>query len=282
MFKYFINISPPKTATTYLYNCLVKTDRFDFPTIKESKFLLENLDFEDLPSGLSIKSNNFRGFSWYKSIFKNNNKIKLDFTTLYNLNQNKINLEGAYSKDIVFLYIVRDPFQRLISHYYQYSKMGIKLPPIEKIFNKKNKLSDFFESFISSERLLKLYQSEKIILIDFNDVKNKNTLLKDYLNKSFEINDFDFFEIDKYQRGDSKYGFISKFLFNNVTARIASTIPNFIYPYLIQLRKKIIKLNTTKPKDSKDDFFFTKENCCFYQKLINEQNYQNTLKYLYK
>jgi len=278
---FIINLSPPKTGTTYIFNCLKQTKEFDVPALKEPKYYLEEnlIPNLNLPHGLKIESNKKKGENWYKSIYSNNDKTRLDFTTLYNLNKKKISFSEKNNE--VFILILRNPMDRLISHYFQYSKMGITLPPIEQAFIEPSDIAEFFRMFISSKRIVELYQEQKLLIFDFKDLKAKNDNLKNYLKENLNSDKFDFFEIDKYTRGKAKSKFIGKLLFNPVTSKISKWLPKTLYSKAILIRKKIIKLNTNKIVESKN-FILNHDNCYFYSELIKELDYQNNYEYEYK
>jgi len=280
MHRYLINISPPKTGTTYLFNCFAETKEFNIPKLKEPKFLLEKVIYEtnNLPEGLRIKSNYNRGINWYLSLFQGDvTSIKLDFTTLYNLNSKKI--KNLPNSENLYLFILRDPFERLISHYYQYDKMGISQPRIEDIFKQKSSISEFYRSFINSERVLDLYKEDEILILNFDDIKNKNTKLVKYLNEKLRSKNFSFFDTNKYERGSAKYKFISKLIFNKWTSKMAKVLPNFLYVTAIKTRKFIIKKNTTH---NKKIFKLSEDNCYFYNDLVREKIFQEKFIYRYK
>lgn len=106
----FFIIGAPKSGTTTIYDLLGQHPEIYLSPVKEPAFFCEGENWA-------------RGFEWYESLFVGvkSESIIGEGSTYYTqrpLFENVASKIAAYSPGAKFLYIIRDPIERAISHYW--------------------------------------------------------------------------------------------------------------------------------------------------------------------
>ena len=106
----FFVIGAQKSGTTTVCSLLGKHPDIFMTTPKEPAFFCEELNWA-------------KGFGWYEGLFQNAERcaIRAEGSTFYTQrpeHDKVVERISDYSPDARFLYVVRDPFERLVSHYW--------------------------------------------------------------------------------------------------------------------------------------------------------------------
>lgn len=127
MLPTFIVIGAMKCGTTSLYYQLDAHPEVTMSIQKETNFFIRKRDFE--------KGHYEKGQSWYESRFPEEGKARGECSPNYT----KIHLFPGVAQrmhellpDVQLIYMVRDPIQRLISHYVQNRVQGLEDHPFSK------------------------------------------------------------------------------------------------------------------------------------------------------
>ncbi|MEH6446052.1 MAG: sulfotransferase domain-containing protein, partial [Oceanospirillaceae bacterium] len=143
--KILINISPPKCGTTSLYHALAKSNHTNSPMIKEPRFFAreESDIYKKIPASLRVRGEYLNGIDWFFLLFADANPdgLYLDFTTYYSITKETPELLKLNFSDVKCIMLLREPVARFVSQYWQYKKMGVNLPSIEKIIHGDDDLS---------------------------------------------------------------------------------------------------------------------------------------------
>lgn len=124
----FIILGAMKCATTTIYEQLKQQSGIFLPELKEPNFYSDDEVFE-------------QGYDWYESLFKNAaaedivGEASTHYTKLPTYPNTISRLKGHNKKANRFIYVMRHPIKRLVSHYiHDWSENKIKVPINEAIF----------------------------------------------------------------------------------------------------------------------------------------------------
>ena len=122
----FFLIGAPKAGTTSLYAHLERHPDIFLTTPKEPAYFCENMNWT-------------KGIEWYESLFQNvdNEKIIGEGSTYYSSRpafDNVAEKIASYSADARFLYVIRDPVERAISHYWYRVQRHMESRPMREAF----------------------------------------------------------------------------------------------------------------------------------------------------
>ncbi len=253
-----VNISPPKCGTTSLYFSLINNSHVSNSMIKEPRFFAtdESDIFEDIPPSLRVKGNYGNGFGWHLGLFSTTSPddYLIDFTTYYSVTRETPSLLKKHYPRAKFFFVMRDPVERYISHYYQYRKMGIILPDIGTLIRQESDLSNFFYSFCNYKdtylRYAEEFGEESICILLFSDLLNNKEKVEELIAAflGFDCFSYDPTDKEKNRSGVPRYGELQSFLFGENLKSITKYIPSHFKPTLLWLRKKIVLLNTRDEK----------------------------------
>lgn len=250
--KLLLGFSPPKCGTTSLYKALVLSQSISEGRLKEPRFFAysDHPGFGELPSGLETTGSYENGREWFDSLFSDNCEYSIDFTTYYAIYEEPPLLALHEFDEVKGVCVLRDPIQRFISHYFQYAKVGINVPSLDDTINKNNDFSKFMFRFSNYKKLLNHYReslgAENTILLDFNDLKNRENYVENQLNDFLGIKDFSYRPTEKTMNvaGKPRFGGLPALLFNPKLRATASKLNPAVKTRLLTARKKLIKLNT--------------------------------------
>ncbi len=243
---HFIGIGAHKSGTSWLYERLKEIDEFHLPPIKElhyfdRKYKLKNIHyFNRLESIHSLffslyhcakNYSNLNWFfkwfyktysdSWYRSLFSSN-KIQGEITPAYStLNEHEIERLKNIANPEKILLIIRNPVQRVWSHYQYFCQRG-KIRHENNIEDiKKFILSDAQTSRSDYLKIIEKYRSffdDKNIYIMFYDsiLEQPKALITDLLK---------IFDIDKHHHFNCNYYKINN---SSKSIKISKNISKFI------------------------------------------------------
>lgn len=162
----FLIIGAMKAGTTTLFNDLSRHPDIYFPIDKE-------------PSNLA-KSEALTSFECdeYLSLFKDapENSICGEASTRYSMRDKHActaeNALAAFGSDLKVIYLIRNPVNRLISHYQHERQAGRIQIPIDQAISRYDRLVDYSRYGYQLEPWLKTFKIENIVIIDFEKYTN--------------------------------------------------------------------------------------------------------------
>lgn len=178
-----IIIGAMKSATTSLFFLLKENTNIDVSNVKDTKFFLEE---ENL-------GNWNKGNNWYLSQFTDNGKINLEASTQYSkFPDYKFVPQRIAStlKDVKFIYLIRNPIDRAISHYFHNRIKDNEKTDINSAFSDINsKYYNYSNYLMQINCYLQYFDKSNILfenVIDFPNKENSvNNILKFILNDNF-------------------------------------------------------------------------------------------------
>src|SRR6056297_613814 len=242
----FVFVGPYRTGTTWLYEYFKRHPEVSVPVkVKETFF---------------FDKKHHKGYKWYFSYFneKKDHKITGEIAPSYFRSTEAARRLLENNPDIKIFFTLREPVERLISHYHHNKLKGFidKNDSIIDVY-KKNKAFRYasqYSTFIKKWKAI--IPEENLFIFKFeNFIKNKQK----YVDNICNILEIKKQEIPEYL--DKKIGFsISpkyKLLYK-VGYNIINLLRKLKLFFLVNILKKIVsKINTTKNK--KEYYFYSKK-----------------------
>lgn len=179
----FICIGPERSGTTWLYQCLKEHPEICVSEPKEVNFFNSSQSF--WRKDLIDKTNYTKGLEWYKQHFNHcsSEKIVGEITPAY-LHSPEVP-ERIYNHfpDVKLIAILRNPIERLYSHY-MYTKMKgfYELPSLEEVIEKEKGFVEESAYLKHIQNYLKYFPREKILITIYEDIeKNPKVFIREVL-----------------------------------------------------------------------------------------------------
>ncbi|MDB4235162.1 sulfotransferase domain-containing protein [bacterium] len=253
MANLIVNISPPKCGTTGLYFALVASREVIGSTLKEPRFFAGEGDGDapNLPNAMTTVGNYSNGLGWHDGLFKGERgeRYRIDFTTYYAIIPETPQLIAQHYPNTKFIFVLRDPVKRFISQYYQYTKMGIRMPSIEEVVLGGNPISDLIYRFSdyrsTHERFAEAFSEEAIQFLDFRDLTQDYEKVAQACNAFLGTDDIEYDPSDreKNSAGRPRLGLLQRALFSDTARRAFQGVSPALKTKLLRIRKKVILAN---------------------------------------
>jgi hypothetical protein len=185
MLPNFIIIGAMKSGTTSLHRYMKMHPQIGMAEIKETNFFLE-----DTYSSKSVE--------WYKSQFEGDYKIYGEASPNYTKAHYFAGVpERMYNlvPEVKLIYLLRDPVERVISHYTHNLGAGRESKSMVEAFRDEQKLNYYVNSsryYWQIQKYLEYYQKKQILIISSNELRNDraNTLKKvfEFLEVDLKLN----------------------------------------------------------------------------------------------
>jgi len=177
----FICIGPERSGTTWLYQCLKEHPEFCLSEPKEVNFFNSSQSF--WRKDLMGQTNYDKGLEWYEKHFNHcsNKKNVGEITPIY-LHSPEV-AERIYKTfpDVKIIAILRNPIERLYSHY-MYTKLKgfYELSSFEKVIEKEKGFVEESSYFKHLQNYLKYFPREKILVMIYEDIeKSPETFMRE-------------------------------------------------------------------------------------------------------
>ncbi len=167
----FVIIGAMKCGTSTLHAQLAAQPQFFMSEPKEPNFFSDDAIYA-------------KGEAWYRGLFKNApaGAIKGESSTHYTklpTYPNTVDRLAALIPDAKFIYVMRDPVDRLISHYIHEWTQGVIACPIDKAIDQHPELIAYSRYAYQLEPWVRRFGKERILPVMFEAMtKNKDAELK--------------------------------------------------------------------------------------------------------
>ena len=163
----FIGVGVPKAGTTWVSQCLKEHPQICLSRPKEINFFNKNYSFYS-----KNKSWNYHyGIDWYKKHFIHcqQKQIKGEFSVYYFYDQEAPRLIYDNFPDVKIIIVLRNPIDRLYSHYLHAKLKG--LPSFEEIIRKEKDFVEqgFYYRYIKN--YLEYFSKDRILVMIYEDMK---------------------------------------------------------------------------------------------------------------
>lgn len=183
----FIGIGAPKSGSTWLGECLRQHPEIDFSNTKETHFFLTQpyiIDRDKYESLEKTKMLRCKTFTEYKNEFKNDGRVKGEFSPAYLYDDRTPQLIKKHNPDIKLIVSLRNPVDLIYSWFWyvkswrflednsisfeQYMKQNPKVVELGLFYKH---LSQYFE----------IFNSQQIHVILFDDIKHNPEIVLENL-----------------------------------------------------------------------------------------------------
>jgi len=150
-----------KCGTTSLYQMLLTSDQISGGTSKEPAYFstLKGKTATNSLADWSVSGRYDRGLDWYQRIFPNGESAyQLDASTIYAFDPATPALIHQYNPAARFIFVVREPYSRIESHYFQEVKTGLDLPPFAEFIASDHPRLRFYKEATRYKRTLLRFQ----------------------------------------------------------------------------------------------------------------------------
>jgi Sulfotransferase domain len=188
MLPTFIIAGAPKAGTTSLWYYLKSHPQVGMSPIKEPWFFTNTIG---VGKNLTGKSARFSGryaygLSWYESLFRNCQGAKAigEASGLYFTEADSPGLIQKHIPGVHLIFLLRDPVERLYSHYLQDVKFGYPLPDFKTLVQARHPALERY-LYVSSyhlhlERFLSFFPRQQIKVFLYDDLRdNPRQLVKE-------------------------------------------------------------------------------------------------------
>jgi len=150
-----------KCGTTSLYDLITSSPSVRGGQSKEPGYFSRVKGRIDTGSDKdwSMGGTYYKGQEWYDALFpKRDAPYLLEAITIYGFDTESPRLIYEYNKDARIISLVRDPYDRIESHYYQEKKTGRELPDFQLFVESDHPRLAFYKDQSKYERVLQNYK----------------------------------------------------------------------------------------------------------------------------
>lgn len=165
-------IGAQKSATTTLFDILKKSPKLTASSNKEPDFFTKNNWKEKIDK--------------YHSLFLEDDcKLKFEASTQYTFkphieNKNIVNDIYNYNPEMKFIYVIRNPVDRIISAYMHAYQMGLVSGVIDDVVHENDYFIDVTRYAEQIKPYIDVFGREQVLILDFNDVvRNLDTTIQE-------------------------------------------------------------------------------------------------------
>lgn len=189
MLPTFILAGAPKSGTTTLWEFFQMHPDICTCAIKEPKYFIKANDVKP-----TYKGNYQKGLQWYQSLFKNCKSSAAigEASGNYFANTNAPQLMKELIPNVTLVFILRDPVERIYSHYWNEIRDGRSLPEFNTLVKKGYPEFERY-AYISTyqmhiQRYENYFSKEQINIFLFDDLQKKPRKLLKAVYKAINVN----------------------------------------------------------------------------------------------
>ena len=169
---HFVGIGASKAGTTWLGHMLEKHPQLCMSVPKEVHFFNDKMTYRNR----ILERNYSKGFDWYRKYFNHCSpgRLKGEITPRYSNDPVAPARIKEHNKDIKILYCLRNPVDRIESHY-NFTKYFVRKEdrPIHQAIYEEREFIDMSLYFRNLSYYLEHFPKEQIMLIWFEDIRDR-------------------------------------------------------------------------------------------------------------
>ncbi|MFT4803340.1 MAG: hypothetical protein ACI9YE_000532 [Psychroserpens sp.] len=176
----------PKCGTSALISLLQKHPQVSGTSMKEPNFFstTEGVVNSKLGKyGPNFSGKYHKGQSWYRKVFNEESKTCIDGSTLYFINQESPELIKKHAPDVKIIIMLRDPAERIFSHYLQDHKLGFELPDFNDFIRTEHPKFAYYREIShyqkNIERFTQCFKQEQLLVITLEAFKKDPSKVMD-------------------------------------------------------------------------------------------------------
>lgn len=255
-------VGAPKTGSTSIHYALAETNLFDYPSVKDTHYLL---------------SKNF-DITRYSKYFKCNGKPIFEVDqNLAISNDAFVNISSTFSEGII-IYVIRNQKDRFLSAYKWLLKMGRQYKSIgDAVEEEYNWLiaHGFYKKNIESHILPNLSSGFKFYVVKFEDLLNENGITYRALMEILNIDVDPNAKLPTYNKALAARSAKLVVILKKILSKLRFIIPDRIIGFVKQSKLVEMLLFTESKKINLDENIF----CEYAEQFLDSENYIDKLNF---
>jgi len=244
-----------KCGTTSLFNSLINHKDIGCGTSKEPSYFSKLNGFTNTKNydDWSVGGNYFRGINWYDEIFKNrtnNIKYKIDASTIYSFDSDSPRLIHNYNPNSKIIFIVREPYKRIESHYFQEVKNGMKLPKFDKFIVSEHPRLNFYKKVTNYKstilRYIDIFGNNNVYVTSLNEIKDNPEVVFSEILNFLKIEEYDFNQLlkreSKNMRKSPRFRYLKSLFIGIERSKLARHSPRFVQEFGSSIMRHLDRL----------------------------------------
>ncbi|MEQ8239653.1 MAG: sulfotransferase [Cyclobacteriaceae bacterium] len=279
----------PKCGTSAMIALLLNHPQVSEMSMKEPNFFstTEGVVNSKLGKyGPNFSGKYHKGLTWYRKVFKDNSKVCIDGSTLYFINQESPELIKKHSPDAKIIIMLRDPAERIFSHYLQDHKLGFEFPDFDDFIRKDHPKFLFYKEISRYQKNIKrfeqIFKQDQILIVTLESFKTNPSIVMDKilvftgLDNSISFN----FSKNYNPRTIPRFAFITRFISYLREFGVRNSVPTplrKIFGFFFRVLRKVnAKKTDAKLSKAQYDFLIKdfKKEAAFVQELSNSLLYE--------
>jgi len=177
----FIGIGAPKSGTTWVAQCLKEHPQICLSDPKELNFFNKKYVFYRKNESWKYQY----GMDWYKKHFCHclSDQLRGEFSVYYLYDPETPRLISLHFPNVKLIVVLRNPVDRLYSHYL-HARAKIKLPPFEEIIKKEKEFVSQGFYYKHLQNYLKYFPRKNLLIVIYEDIE-KNP--RDFIQRIYEF-----------------------------------------------------------------------------------------------
>ena len=256
MLPTFIIAGASKSGSTSLWMYVKEHPEICMTTFREPRFFSNEPGFADGGGGgLSgpYQSGRFqKGLEWYQSLFRfcDVSKAVGEISLSYMSAVDAPGLMRQIIPKVKLLFILRDPVDRLYSHYWEERKQGWDWPEFEVMLEEQHPRFRYY-MYVSSyhlhlARYFEIFPKEQIFIFLYEDMRlNPQKFMREVYQAIGVEPDYqpESLETRFNPAGRVKSAWFQRLLRNHAIMTMSMDLPPWLYNWLGEIRRKLVALN---------------------------------------
>lgn len=251
----FIIAGASKSGSTSLWMYLKAHPQICITPYRATRFFTQELGLADggVENGPLLSGRYAKGLNWYQSLFQECQGADAvgEVTLSYMASSDAPKRIYQIIPDVSLLFILRDPVDRMYSHYWEERKGGLDLPDFETMVEENHPRYQRY-SFVSSyhlhlTRYLEIFPSRQISVYLHDDLREDSLGVVHRMYEAVGVDaSFTPSNIDTRfnPAGITRVAWLQRMMHSSAAMKLSTEMPLWLYQALQGMRQRLIRLNT--------------------------------------
>lgn len=254
MLPTFIIVGAAKCGTTSLWRYFKEHPEVCMARTKETFFFSRDIGAKEGADGMGQAATGrySKGLAWYESLYDacGKEKVRGEVSTIYWPSLDSPDLIMQTIPGVKVIVILRDPVERLYSHYWEERKQGWDLPDFETMVEERHPRLERY-IYVSAyhvhlQRYLDKFPRGRLSVFLFDDLRDHPQRFIREIYESVGV-DSEFIPTNLGKKYNplqfTRVLWLQRLLQNKYVMRLALTLPPWSYSAMGRLNQEIVKLN---------------------------------------